>query len=144
MKHPESETDSVPEQQRSSSWWRIRRWLGLVGSTSQREGNDTVIDSQLGASRLNAPKGGSAEKQAAKRSDTDALFNRKLAERWKATEHEAGRPEGRVVPALVLGEQRYPDPSVWRPDIAEPLMQNEDYRKALAFISSLDDLPDRD
>jgi hypothetical protein len=47
MKQLESETDSVPEQQRSSSWRRIRRWLGFVSSTSQREGNDTVSTAEF-------------------------------------------------------------------------------------------------
>lgn len=77
-------------------------------------------------------------------SDTDALLDRKLIDRWNATENEAGRPEGRVVPALVLGEQRYPDPSVWGPETERPLMQDADYRAALAFLSSLDNPRERD
>ena len=47
MKHLESETDSVPEQQRSSKWQRVRRWLGFVSVTSQREGNNTVSTAEF-------------------------------------------------------------------------------------------------
>jgi hypothetical protein len=71
-------------------------------------------------------------------------FNKKLRDRWEATKDEAGRPEGRVVKALVLGEQRYPDPSVWGPKTETPLTQDEDYLAALSFLSSLDESRKRD
>ena len=47
MKHFESETDSVPEQRRPSSWRGIRRWLGLLSSTSRQEGNKAVSTAEF-------------------------------------------------------------------------------------------------
>lgn len=51
MKQLVSETDSVPEQQRSSPWRRVRRWLGFVSSTSQREGDSSVSNGNDSARR---------------------------------------------------------------------------------------------
>lgn len=71
-------------------------------------------------------------------------FKGRLVSRWNATSNEAGRPEGRVVRALVLGEQRYPDPTVWGPKTKKPLMQDEKYRETLAFRARLDEQRERD
>lgn len=76
MKHLESETDSVPEQQRSSSWRRIRRWLGFVSSTSQREGNNIVDTATL---EQYDPLGGDwEERKAAEAAEADRFRPWKL------------------------------------------------------------------
>lgn len=60
------------------------------------------------------------------------------AEHYRDTAGEAGRPEGRVTTALVLGETRYPDPSVWRPNNVDgPLMQDPSYLGTIAWRKQL-------
>lgn len=75
MKQLESETDSVPESQRSSSWWRIRRWLGFVSTTSQREGNDAVSTAEL--ERFDPLGGNWEERKAAEAAKANRFFLRR-------------------------------------------------------------------
>lgn len=141
MEHLPRNTASVPLLQGGGLWQRIRRWLSAIAGQPHGEGSGKVSNGN-GNQAVQSPNAEAVGLE--QQSDTDALLDRKLIDRWNATENEAGRPEGRVVPALVLGEQRYPDPSVWGPETERPLMQDPDYQAALSFLSSLDKTRERD
>lgn len=134
MEHSSLNTASVPELRGPSRWQRLRRWLGVI-AFHKREDDQTVDNGGGRQTRQAKATGTNGNGQV----NTDAIFREMLISRWRATENEAGRPEGRVVPALVLGEQRYPDPSVWGPKTEKPLMQDEEYREALAFLTRLEE-----
>lgn len=78
------------------------------------------------------------------RTDASELFDQKLDAKLKATVNEAGRREGRVVKALVLGEQRYPDPTVWGQKSDGRLIDDEGFREGLDLLSRLDRRRERD
>lgn len=150
IEHSRLDTDSVPGRQGPGRVQRLLSWLGGIkaffqwgnkrvsnGSGGSQAVRFSSATTSNGAAALSAD-GGTAV-ATPQRSETDIYFNRKVGARWDATKNEAGRPEGRVVPALVLGEQRYPDPSVWGPKTKKPLMEDESYRAALAYLSSIDD-----
>jgi glutaredoxin len=50
--------------------------------------------------------------------------------------YEAGGEEGRVVPALVLGPQRYPPLSIWGPD--QSLTMDDEYGEIAEFVDRRD------
>jgi hypothetical protein len=136
MEHSSLNTASVPELRGLSRWQRLRHRLRAI-AFHKREDDLTVNDAggkQLLEARAAGTNGGGNGQV-----DTDATVRGMLISRWRDTANEAGRPEGRVVPALVLGEQRYPDPSVWGPKTKTPLMQDEEYREALAFLTRLEE-----
>ncbi|HET7060053.1 MAG TPA: hypothetical protein VFH99_01905 [Candidatus Saccharimonadales bacterium] len=131
--------ESISEKHKKleiSGWHRFRQWLGTIGTTSQREASGT------------ASKGGGegqAKHVPANSGESDGIDANKILmdafmERREAAVHEAGHPEGRVVPALILGEQRYPDPSMWGPSTGKPLTEDEDYGRAMELDGRLVEL----
>ena len=116
------------------------RWL-LGSRESRREVDDTVGNGNGNGSGSSDPGVGKAAAVVAKRQEISALFNEQVVELWDESTSEPGRPKGGAVRVLVIGEQLYPkDPSVWGPpDIEGPLMQDDEYRKAVEFLSELED-----
>lgn len=138
MEHSSLDTASVPGLQGFTRWQRLRRRLGSIVERSHRE--DQVSVSNQGAIPTGSQPTQSSESKGADPLDTDALLDEMLIERWRNNWSEAGRSEGRTIPELVLGEQRYPDPRIWGPETDGPLMQDPRYREALEFLGELDEL----
>jgi hypothetical protein len=149
-------TASVP-QPKSLTWWqRLRRRLGSIGfherggeQAVQTGGGNQMAQAQGNGANPNQIGNGSSSTNGSNGNgnghiNAEELFDTMLIERWEANKNEAGRPEGRVVPALKLGEQRYPDPRVWGPETDGPLMQDEGYREALALLRRLEERRERD
>lgn len=137
MKHLNHRTASVPTQQRSSLWRRLRQRLGAVVSTSQREDSRPVSN---GNSMHAAGSGAAGQSEQPK--TAGQIFDQVWEQHLKDTEGEVERAKGPAGPALVLGPQRYPDPSVWGVDNGGiPLTMDEQYGKAVELIYELG-LPD--
>lgn len=138
-----------PERQGSSRWRGFLRRLGLgaVGSTSQRKDNGAVTYQSGTLTKEPSSNGGSGKNgdtsddsastsTASERFMTvDEIVDAAVEKHHEATKEEAGRPEGRTVPELLLGAQRYPDPSIWEPeDIEAPLTLDAGYGDVMDFI----------
>lgn len=132
---------TVPKHQGSSRWQWFFRHLVPVPKRFRREDGITVSDGSHGYDQA-APMSGSSADGGRLRLST--LFDKKLEAKLHATVNEAGRPEGRVVKALVLGEQRYPDPAGLRPKAKGPLAHDEGFQEGLSFLSRLDRERERD
>lgn len=121
-------------QQGYGRWRRFRQWLGAIGSRStDREASGSVsyqdrdYATQL---RINDESDDAC--------DVNAIVDASVERHREVTKNEAGRSEGRIVPALVLGAQRYPDPSIWGPNIDTPLTEDETYGEVTELIDKLD------
>lgn len=76
--------------------------------------------------------------------DPDRSLREALLARQEVAKREAGSPYGRGVPAIVVGAQRYPDPSMWGPNIETPLTLDEKYGDAMALDAEIVRLAEQD
>jgi hypothetical protein len=92
---------------------------------------DTATSNENG----HAPNGTGHSSKPAELKTVDQIVDEAVAKHHEATKNEAGRPEGRLVPALVLGPQRYPDPSIYDPEgVTKSLTVDEDYGDTVEFL----------
>lgn len=142
MEHSPLLDDRVAEHEGLSLWRRMRHWLGAkTMHPMAREASETV-NGQSG--EQGKPQGESPQPEGAQPTPADplqsagAIFEKAYVEHMKATENEAGRPEGRTVPELVLGAQRYPDPRMWGPENGGvPLTKDEQYGRVIEKLFEL-------
>lgn len=139
MEQKRPNTVRFPDLSGSGIWARLRRLLG--SRESRREVDETVSNGNGSGNGAGNPAGEAPAAVKERSFEVEKIFNEQVVDTWDDSKNEAGRPEGRGVPALILGAQRYPkDPSVWGPDDVDgPLMQDEKYRETIKFLSELED-----
>lgn len=130
MEYSGLKTANVPELE-PGLWRRVVHWLGSIGSRTERGENKTVDHHGQAAavpSLAEVPQPTAATE----------FLRRSFEKLQAATQSEAGRPEGRSIPAFIAGEQVYRNPKVWGPTgLDVPLMQDEAYRDALALDTEI-------
>lgn len=115
---------NVPERESGGLRRLFQRLGSLILRTEQGE-NETLKHHGQGeavpvAAREEAP------------SNATEILRQAFIELRDATATEAGRPEGRSVPALIAGEQVYRDPKVWGPsNPSGPLTVDKNYGIAM-------------
>lgn len=127
-------TSSEPERSKPERWFSLRRWLGGIGSNT-REDRESVSDGKVGGANDAAGSAADMEEEDL----AGKIFDAALAEYKEQTKNEAGRPEGRTFPELVVGPQVYPNPRMWRPDTnGVPLTEDEHYGAVARMLDKID------
>jgi hypothetical protein len=139
MEHFPVDTSKVPDQQQGRGLFRwLRRALGKTAAPSVTREDKATVSSQSRTAPATTDGSNDKHGRDGEGIDVDAMVKAALERHHEATKGEAGRPEGRIVPELVVGEQRYPDPRIWGPDIDESLTENEQYGWAAEVVERLD------